>query len=47
VNRDYIDEVLAPKWAEEVFRRRVSLGHHATQVIGLLCSYATFTRRAG
>lgn len=47
VNRAYIDELLAPKWAEEVFRRRVSLGHHASQAIGLLCAYATFTRRAG
>jgi asparagine synthase (glutamine-hydrolysing) len=43
-DRAYVDELLAPKWAEEVFRRKVSLGHHAFQAIGLLCSYATFTR---
>jgi asparagine synthase (glutamine-hydrolysing) len=46
VDGDYIDELLSPKRAEEMFRRRVSLGHHAFQAIGLLCSYATFTRRA-
>ncbi len=46
VNREFIDEVLAPKRAENLFRERVSLGHHALQVIGLLCSYAAFTALA-
>lgn len=45
-DRGYIDEILARKYAEEVFRRRISIGHHAFQAIGLLCSYAAFTGRA-
>jgi asparagine synthase (glutamine-hydrolysing) len=44
VNRAYVEQILAPKRAEELFRRRVSLTHHAFQAIGLLCSYAAFTR---
>jgi hypothetical protein len=44
-DRQYVDEILAPKWVEEQFRRRVSLGHHAFQAFGLLCSYGAFTRR--
>lgn len=44
-DREYVEEILAPKWAEDVFRNRISLGHHAFQAIGLLCTYATFTRR--
>jgi hypothetical protein len=47
IDRSYLDEILAPKRAEELFRSRVSISHHAFQAIGLLCSYATFTRRAG
>lgn len=46
-NRAYVDEILAPKRAEDVFRQKASITHHAFQAIGLLCSYATFTRRAG
>jgi hypothetical protein len=45
-DRAYVDEILAPKRAEQVFRERVSLGRQAHQVIGLLCSYAAFARRA-
>ncbi|MEX1183603.1 MAG: asparagine synthase C-terminal domain-containing protein [Gemmatimonadota bacterium] len=45
-DRSYIEEILAPKRAENVYRNRVSLGHHAFQAIGLLCSYASFTGRA-
>jgi asparagine synthetase B (glutamine-hydrolysing) len=41
----YVSEILAPKRVEELFRRRVSISHHAFQAIGLLCSYAAFTRR--
>jgi hypothetical protein len=41
-DRAYIDEILAPKWAEELFRRKVSISHHALQAIGLLGSYASF-----
>ncbi len=44
-DRAWVNEVLAPKWVEEQFRRRVSISHHAFQAIGLLCSYAAFTRR--
>lgn len=41
-DRAYVDEILAPKRAEELFRRKVSISHHALQVIGLLGSYASF-----
>lgn len=45
-DRDYVDEILTPKLAEQFFRQRVSLSPHAFQAIGLLCSYASFTSRA-
>jgi hypothetical protein len=44
-DRRYLDDVLRPKWAEQVFRDRVSISHHCLQVVGLLASYASFTRR--
>lgn len=47
VNMGFVNEVLRPKRAEDMFRERVSLGHHAFQVVGLLCSYAAFTSLAG
>jgi len=47
VDRAYVDELLAPKRAEQLFRDRISLSHHALQPIGLLCSYASFTELAG
>jgi len=37
---------LRPKWAEEQYRRRVSIDHHALRAIGLLLTYASFTARA-
>ena len=43
-NADYVDDVLRPKRAEEWYRNKVSIGHHALQVIGLLASYASFNR---
>ncbi len=43
-SRPTIDTVLRPKLVEEVYRRKLSLGHHAFQVIGLLASYAAFNR---
>jgi hypothetical protein len=45
VNRSYVDDILAPKRAEDVFRQKASITHHAFQAIGLLCSYGAFTRR--
>ena len=45
-DRGYVEEILAPKRAEALFRERVSLAHHAFQVVGLLTSYASFTRLA-
>jgi asparagine synthetase B (glutamine-hydrolysing) len=41
---NYVDDVLRPKHAEEWYRNKVSIGHHALQVIGLLASYASFNR---
>jgi asparagine synthetase B (glutamine-hydrolysing) len=43
-NPGYIDDVLRNKRAEEWYRNKVSIGHHAFQVIGLLASYASFNR---
>jgi asparagine synthetase B (glutamine-hydrolysing) len=42
-DRAYVEEILRPKRAEELFRERVSLAHHTFQAIGLLASYASFT----
>lgn len=44
-DRRYLDDVLRPKWAEQVFRNRVSISHHCLQVVGLLASYASFASR--
>jgi hypothetical protein len=46
-DRGYVDEMLRHKRAEDLFRDRVSLGHHALQAVGLLCSYASFAELAG
>ena len=45
-DRAYVQMILSPKRIEEAFRRKVSISHHAFQAIGLLCSYAAFTRHA-
>jgi asparagine synthase (glutamine-hydrolysing) len=45
VNRSYVDEILASKRAEDVFRQKASITHHAFQAIGLLCSYGAYARR--
>ncbi len=43
-NPAYVEELLRPKLAEDLYRRRISISHHAFQVIGLLASYASFSR---
>jgi hypothetical protein len=43
-DRDYVLNLFEPKLAEELYRKRVSLSHHALQVVGLLASYAAFAR---
>lgn len=45
-DRRWLDDVLAPKWAEERYRQRVSLAHHTFQVVGMLASYASFCATA-
>lgn len=45
-DRAYLDQLLAPKPIERIYRERVSLGHQAFQAVGLLTTYAAFTRRA-
>lgn len=45
-DRDYVLNLFEPKLAEELYRKRVSLSHHALQVVGLLASYAAFARLA-
>lgn len=41
---DYVEELLRPTWAENVYRRRVAISHNALQAVGLLASYASFHR---
>lgn len=44
VNQKYVETILKKKVAEEWYREKVSIGHHAFQAIGLLASYASFNR---
>ncbi|MCP3855433.1 MAG: asparagine synthase [Actinomycetia bacterium] len=44
VNPAYLDHILRPKRAEELYRRKVAISRHTFQAIGLLSSYASFTR---
>ncbi len=44
-DRRYVAGLLAPKWAEEQYRHRVSIDRHALRAIGLLVTYASFTAR--
>jgi len=46
-NRDYVENLLRPKGAEEWYRNRIALSPHALQVVGLLWSYAAFARLSG
>ena len=43
-DRGYVEQIMLPRRIEDVYRRRVSLGHQAHQAIGLLVSYAAFHR---
>lgn len=43
-NPEYVDILLSPKRTEEWYRNKVSIGHHTLQAIGLLASYASFSR---
>ena len=44
-DRGYVEDLLRPKWAEEVYRRRVSIDRHALRAVGLLLTYASLTAR--
>lgn len=44
VDREAVAWLLRPKRAEEWYRDRVSISHHALQAVGILCSYASFCR---
>lgn len=44
-DRRYVEDLLRPKWAEEQYRRRVSIDRHALRAVGLLMTYASFTAR--
>ena len=46
-DRRYVEDLLRPKWAEEQYRRRVSIDRHALRAIGLLMTYAGFTGAHG
>ena len=41
-DRGYVDDLLRPKLAEDLYRRRVSIDRYALRAIGLLTTYATF-----
>lgn len=45
-DRAYLDEILRPKRLEDLYRRKVAISRHTYQAIGLLASYAAFTRLA-
>ena len=47
VDHAAIDAILRHTLAERWYRERVSISHHAFQVIGLLCTYASFGLVAG
>lgn len=46
VNEAYVNEILRPTRAEDLYRRKVAISRHTLQAIGLLASYASFTRLA-
>jgi asparagine synthase (glutamine-hydrolysing) len=41
-DRQYVEEILRPRPIEDLYRTKVSIGHHAFQAVGLLASYASF-----
>lgn len=43
-DRGYVEDLLRPKLAEELYRHRVAISHNALQAVGLLASYASFHR---
>lgn len=45
-NRRYVDLLLRPKLAEELFRRHVGLGRYSSHAISLLATYAALLRHA-
>jgi hypothetical protein len=44
VNQKYVETILKKKLAEKWYREKVSISHHALQVVGILASYASFNR---
>ena len=44
VNDEYVEVILKRKLAEKWYREKVSISHHALQVVGILASYASFNR---
>lgn len=45
-DRRYVEDLLRPKRAEDLYRRRISLDQYAFRAIGLLLTYASFARNA-
>lgn len=43
-NQPYVDSLLRPKFAEELFRRHVGLGRYSSHAISLLATYAALCR---
>jgi asparagine synthetase B (glutamine-hydrolysing) len=43
-DRGYVENLLRPKRAEEWFRNRIALSPHALQAVGMLITYAAFSR---
>ncbi|MFC1881140.1 asparagine synthase-related protein [Thermodesulfobacteriota bacterium] len=45
-NQQYISNLVRPKFAEELFRKHVSIGHYASNAISLLATYANLSKFA-
>jgi len=43
-DRDYVESLLRPKRAEEWYRNHIALSPHALQAVGMLVTYAAFSR---
>ena len=45
-SHEYVNDLVKPKYAEELFRKYVSIGHYAFNAIALLVTYSNFTKFA-
>lgn len=43
-DQEYINSLLQPKLAEELYRNHLTIGRYAMHAISMLTTYASFTR---